>query len=253
VNRANGVYRLRLDDAEIHYELSGAGEPLLLIHGGTGTGTYDWRLQRAAFAEKYRVISPDLRAHGRSSGPVESITHHGMAEDLTHLLDELNIEAVHNCGFSVGGIFLMELAIAHPERVRSLTTVGSAFRVDPNFESRAVALAQNWPSELRGLHGDDRGDDYWRRLLMHLTGDWMRSGGLSPTQLATIAAPTLIIFGDRDENVALDQGLELYNLFQNARLLVVPRARHAVQLERPDLVTTEILRFLADVERYEKK
>jgi len=111
-----GVNGIRL-----FYEETGAptAPPLVLIMGWGGDHTA-WALQAPAFAAEHRVIAFDNRGAGQSDVPEGPYTIAGMAEDVVGLMDRLGIGAAHVCGASMGGMIAQELALRHPERVRSL-------------------------------------------------------------------------------------------------------------------------------------
>src|SRR5207237_5973 len=74
-----------LQDAQLHYQEHGVGDPLVLVHGFTGAGEM-WANVVPAFADRYRVVVPDLRGHGRSTGAPETIRHQQLGADLVALL-----------------------------------------------------------------------------------------------------------------------------------------------------------------------
>ncbi|HEY7041397.1 MAG TPA: alpha/beta fold hydrolase [Methylomirabilota bacterium] len=112
---------LRANGVRLFYEETGAPEapPLVLIMGWGGDHTA-WALQAPAFSAEHRVISLDNRGAGQSEVPEGPYTITGMAEDVIGLLDALGIARAHICGASMGGMIAQELALRHPERVRTL-------------------------------------------------------------------------------------------------------------------------------------
>lgn len=108
----------------LYYETHGDGAPLLLIHG-LGSSTLDWAPQVAHFSERFRVITLDVRGHGRSDKPPGPYSVPIFAGDLVELLDALHIESAHLAGISMGGMIAFQLAVDAPQRVRSLTIVNS--------------------------------------------------------------------------------------------------------------------------------
>ncbi|MEE9493146.1 MAG: alpha/beta hydrolase [Gammaproteobacteria bacterium] len=114
----------------LHYTLQGQGQPLLLLHGLAVNADMNWRycgwLRR--LARRYRVITLDLRGHGRSSKP-RQIEQYGLelAQDVPALLDHLGIEKTHLAGYSLGGFIALKTCILYPQRI-----------------DRAVLLASGW-------------------------------------------------------------------------------------------------------------
>src|SRR5271167_1608545 len=108
-------------DIELDYERGGSGPPLLLIMGMSGTALHWGEPFLEALRRDFDVIAYDHRGVGASSRLEGPITIVRMAEDALGLLDALGIDSVHIVGISMGGMVAQELALAHPERVRTLT------------------------------------------------------------------------------------------------------------------------------------
>ncbi|MGE5140594.1 MAG: alpha/beta fold hydrolase, partial [Rudaea sp.] len=115
---------LQIGDVNLHYEVTGEGQPLLFIHG-LGSSTRDWELQVPEFAKSYRVITLDLRGHGQSGKPAEAYSMSLFAEDTARLLQSLGIDSAHVVGLSLGGGVAFQLAIDYPALVKTLTIVNS--------------------------------------------------------------------------------------------------------------------------------
>jgi len=111
---------------QMYYEIHGAGNPLVLIHGGGSTISTSFGRILPLLAKKYQVIAVELQAHGHTSdrGAPESFVQD--ADDVAELLDQLNIAEADILGFSNGGQTAMQLAMSHPSKVRKLI-VASAF------------------------------------------------------------------------------------------------------------------------------
>lgn len=121
-----------IGDAELYTEVHGAGEDLLLVAGLGGMATF-WQNQIDFFAQHYRVILHDHRGVGRSSpAPVVSGSPE-MAEDLVRLMDAMDIESAHIVGHSTGGAIGQQIAVHHPDRVRSLVLSASWAGPTPLF------------------------------------------------------------------------------------------------------------------------
>ena len=118
-------------EATIFYTDEGSGPPVLLVHGWT-CDSHDWQFQLPALlGAGYRVIAADLRGHGRSSVPASGYTPRGFAADLAGLLRERNAPPAVVAGHSLGGAVAVAMAVEHPERVRAIVPVDSAFGMDP--------------------------------------------------------------------------------------------------------------------------
>ncbi len=126
--RTRGQYA-ELDDVLIHYTDEGAGEPVLLVHGFAVNADLNWRRPGIikALSAGYRVITMDLRGHGRSGKP--PLGRYGMAlvHDIARLLDHLDIERVHLVGYSLGGFVALKCAATYPDRLLSVAALGSGW------------------------------------------------------------------------------------------------------------------------------
>src|SRR4030042_3187503 len=112
--------KLRVADINIHYEMYGHGEPLVLIMG-LGGGSSMWWQQVAFFAPEYQVITYDSRGVGDSDKPDMPYSMHMLAEDAAGLLEKLGICSTHVYGVSMGGMVAQELALGYPRLVNALT------------------------------------------------------------------------------------------------------------------------------------
>jgi 3-oxoadipate enol-lactonase len=121
--------RLRVGAVELAYDEVGDGEALVFI-SGTSLDRTVWGAQVAAFADRYRCITFDNRDAGESTQVATAYTPREMAADAEGLLEALDLPAAHVVGHSLGGAIAQELALASPDRVRTLTLVGSWARND---------------------------------------------------------------------------------------------------------------------------
>ena len=128
-----------LPDLEFYYEVAGEGPPLLLLHG-LGSSCADWALQLPAFSARYRVITVDLRGHGRSQDNARRYTVAQMAEDVAALLAELGGRPAHVVGLSLGGCAAQLLAARHPRAVRGLVLCNTFARLRPEGVRGAARL-----------------------------------------------------------------------------------------------------------------
>jgi pimeloyl-ACP methyl ester carboxylesterase len=117
----------KVNDVSLFYTDEGEGSPVLLVHGWSCDGS-DWAWQTPALkAAGYRCIVPDLRGHGRSSIPEDGFTPRGYAADLAELIRQLGTGPVVAIGHSMGGATVVALAVEHPECVKAVVPVDSAY------------------------------------------------------------------------------------------------------------------------------
>ena len=133
VIHANGI--------DLHYVDRGKGEPLLLVHGIGGCGGQMGAIADA-LAQNYRLIIPDLRGHGWSTGSANSFTTLNASEDLAALLNSLGLRRVRAIGVSAGGMVLLHLATREPDRISSMVLVSTAQRLPDQVRAFARGLAK---------------------------------------------------------------------------------------------------------------
>jgi pimeloyl-ACP methyl ester carboxylesterase len=216
---------------QMYLEERGDGEPLLLLHGGTGVGS-DWNLVFAAGGlAGFRVIIPDLRGHGRSTNPSRAFTFRQAADDVFALLDQLGVARVKAIGLSMGAKTLLHMATRQPARIDAMVLVSAT----PYFPAQArAAMAQlsvdafsetDWAAQ-RLRH--PQGDDQIRMLFeqMRALKDSHDDMAFTPPLLATITARTLIVHGDRDPLYPVELAIEMYRSIPASALWVVPNGGH---------------------------
>jgi pimeloyl-ACP methyl ester carboxylesterase len=139
-------YHVLSDGTRIFFTDYGEGStPVLFVHGWT-CDSHDWTWQIPAFTERYRVIAPDLRGHGRSSVAAGGYTCAGFADDLASLLTALGSGPAVVIGHSLGGAIAAHLAVNHPDLVRAVVAVDSSYGPTPgDGDVRELIAAQRSP------------------------------------------------------------------------------------------------------------
>jgi pimeloyl-ACP methyl ester carboxylesterase len=130
--------KIRVGDISMYYVEAGAGEPVVLIMG-LGADHLAWGFQFPVLAERYRVIAFDNRGAGQTDVPDHPYTTRMMADDTAGLMSALGIERAHVLGVSMGGMIAQELALEHPDRVRSLQLHCTLGRPDRYLRAQLVA------------------------------------------------------------------------------------------------------------------
>src|SRR5919106_1310296 len=111
----------------LYYEIHGAGRPMILLHGGLGSGEMFGPIL-PALAERHQVIAADLQGHGRTADIDRPIDIRIMADDIAALIGHLGLEKPDIVGYSLGGGVAFFLALRHPELVGKLVIVSTPFR-----------------------------------------------------------------------------------------------------------------------------
>jgi pimeloyl-ACP methyl ester carboxylesterase len=241
---------LALPTVTLHFEVLGSidSPPLLLLHGATETFPSTWGQLAGKLAERFQVIGPDLRGHGQSTNPTEELDLRVMADDMIGLLDHLGIRRANVCGFSGGASVALFMAVQHLERLQSLILISNNFELDRLRTGRAdfwnpkrVQLEEpRWWEAMSRMHQVDAA-----RLLRW----WDREDRLRPnfhaTDLAGLWVPALVIGGDRDRIVPLEQTVKLFEALPDAQLAILPGIGHGIPGRRPTEFLNLLLSFLA--------
>jgi pimeloyl-ACP methyl ester carboxylesterase len=244
-----------VNDIKVYYEIYGTGEPLLLLHGNGGS-MESFEFQIPELSKHFQVIAVDSRGQGRTTDSDKEITYALMASDMNELIDKLKLGSVYVLGWSDGGNIGLELAFAHPEKVKKLITFGANFshenflapfdstivmdKNDPlvvgttDWLQKRTARASARPSPMPEI------SPVTQKKLADLMEKYPN---FTVDQLKQINVPVLVAAGDHDL-IALDQTVELFKNLPHAQLMVIPGATHIVLIEQPDLVNSEIVRFL---------
>jgi pimeloyl-ACP methyl ester carboxylesterase len=219
----------------------GEGPPLILVHGGLGTGEMWSKPAMADLARHYRVLMPDSRGHGRTANPAESLSYAQMADDVAAFAQALGLDRPLVLGYSDGAQIALELGLRHPGFARAMV-IGGVVTAPSEAYLRMVgelgfprrgtadlgeverAMGDWWPT-LRAAHHHARGDDAFRAYLAQMSELWYSVPPYTDAQLAAISAPSLVIVGDRD-HPSLDDSLRLYRLLPHGELAVVPGGDH---------------------------
>jgi pimeloyl-ACP methyl ester carboxylesterase len=249
----------QVGDHELYYERTGAGEPLLLIMGMSGTHLTWGEPFLDALRRDFDVVVYDHRGIGKSSDAPAGYSIADLADDAAGLLDALGWDRPHVAGISMGGMVAQELALRHPERVRTLT-LGCTYaggegasltgpdvlsRLQQSLASgdREQALRVGWELNVSPrFAGDvDQYADFRRRALEvparlpAILAQMQAIGGHDTSaRLSGIAAPTLVIHGTDDEMLPVANAKAIADRIPNARLEVLDGIGHLFFWEEPE-------------------
>lgn len=250
-NPTVGKY-IDVNDIKVYYEIYGEGEPLLLLHGNSGS-IKAGESQIPELSKHFKVIAVDSRAQGKSTDSNKEITYALMASDMNELIDKLKLGSVYIVGWSDGGNIGLELAFAHPEKVKKLVTFGANYTfenfmaapdsvvMDPNDSLliKTSAFMQMYKA------GYDKITPEIKKKLTDLT---QKYPNFTKELLKQIKIPTLIVVGDHDL-ITLDQTIALFTSLPHSQLFIVPGATHFVPIERSKLLNSEVINFLSTTYR----
>lgn len=227
-----------VNDITMYYEVHGAGEPLVLIPG-LSADMSDYARLIAELARHFRVIAFDNRGAGRSDKPDTPYSIQMMADDAAALLDALGIGPAHIVGTSMGGRVAVDLALRHPEHVRSLILISTAVRPAPQTVWRRLLL-DVMPSLVR-MRGSRKHPQPYYAFARQRTAS--RSYDAT-ARLGEIRVPTLILHGKSDRLAPLALAEEMHAGIAGSRMTVFPGG-HIFFFLRPKQVTDAITAFVS--------
>ncbi|WP_102126501.1 alpha/beta fold hydrolase [Deinococcus planocerae] len=261
----SAVHRVEVGGTGLHAEVEGSGPPLVLLHGHT-LDRRMWEGQLGAFARHFTVIRVDLRGYGRSGPPTADFRY---SDDLHAVLTHLGVDRAHVLGLSLGGNVALEFALRHPGMTDHLVLAATSLRGFPPHPEVALSLAE--VGEVARSDGVVAGRERWLAHplfaaarsrpevaghLARLTRDysgWHWQKNVSPSQwldaevyrrLEDIAAPTLILVGERDVPQNREIARTLARRLPHARLSVFGGVGHMLNLEASGVFTAQVLDFL---------
>lgn len=269
-----------VDGIRIHYEVTGAGFPLVLVHEFAGDSR-SWEPQVRYFARRYRVITYNARGYPPSDVPDDpaAYSQDAAVADLLGVMRHLGIAQAHLCGLSMGGYTVLHFGLRHPEMARSLVVGGCGYGSDDTerFRREAEELAARierdgmavvgpayarGPTRVQFMRKDPRGwQEFADALAQHSTpGSAMTLRGVQarrPTvyslegDLRRLTVPMLVVSGDEDEP-CLEPSLFLKRRVASTGLFILPATGHTVNLEEPAAFNQAVLEFvtLADAGRW---
>jgi pimeloyl-ACP methyl ester carboxylesterase len=263
------VPKAEVNGQTLYYEVVGEGEPLLCVMG-LAANTLAWTLQMQPFGERHQAVFFDNRDVGQSSMADGPYTLADMAQDALALADELELESFHVVGVSMGGAIAQEMALAAPERIRTLTLAVT------------FAGAGAWGHKLSEIWSDRRAKQTREQQvdeLMLLTCSeeffenaemvaYMRTMMLADPnpqpadafarqleasshhdardRLGSLTMPVHVVGAGWDILVPVWKSEELAELIPGATLTVIERAPHGVQIERAEEFNNAVLDFIAE-------
>ncbi|MCW8847503.1 MAG: alpha/beta fold hydrolase [Sedimenticola sp.] len=240
---------------------------LILLHGLLGSSS-NWLTIAKGLADRFHVLVPDLRNHGRSPHD-DDVSYAALARDIEQLIDEQGLDSALLIGHSMGGKAAMWLALEQPERVTGLVVVDIAPVAYPNrfdliytalhavdqaqvgSRTEADSILAQYIDEiglrqflLQNLHSVE-GSWVWRMNLTALTQGMSEIVGFSLENPVSYRGQTLFIYGGKSDYVGPNAKPIIKRLFPQARLEVIPAAGHWVYAEQPKAFVQLLMKFLS--------
>lgn len=252
--------RVEVSGIQMYYEVSGSGDPLVVLHGAymniPSMGDIIPKL-----AEGHRVYALELQGHGRTTDIDRPITYPNLADDVAAFMDAVGLEKADVFGYSMGAAAGLQLAIRHPEKVDQLVAASVAYDAEgwqPAFAefipqmTVEMFLSMPFAEEYRKLAANPDGFPALVEKLIALEHEPMAWAD----DVAEMTTPVLIITGDADV-ATLEHSVAMFRLLGGggmgdmgqplpaSRLAVMPATSHTAVINQPDLLLAFIEPFLA--------
>lgn len=264
--------KVRANSIDIYYEISGQGQPLVLI-SGLGYTLWQWHKMIPGLAKRYQVIAFDNRGVGRTEKPAGPYSADLLAEDTASLLEALKIERAHVMGHSMGGFIAQALVLKHAEKIDKLILCATNFG-GPNH----IPVTQEAMAVLSDVSGDPV-ERFKRGIVVScapgfaeahpdIIAEWLEYRAQNPIEpepyqaqmavglgllsaqasfeekLSDVQAPTLILFGKYDKVVPPENAELLAEKIPDSKIHILADAGHFFPIEVPETANTVISQFL---------
>jgi pimeloyl-ACP methyl ester carboxylesterase len=243
--------RVKVNGMQMYYEVSGAGDPLIVLHGAymniPSMGAIIPRL-----AKTHKVYAVELQGHGRTTDIDRPITYPSMADDVAAFMDAVGLKKADVFGYSMGANVGLQLAIRHPAKVNKLAAASVSYDVEgwqPEFKAFIpqmkveMFLEMPFAKDYRKLAPNPEGFPELVRKLIALEKEPMAWG----EDVKALKTPVLIITGDADA-ATLEHSVAMFRLLGGggpgdmgkplpaSRLAVMPATSHTAVITQPDLL-----------------
>ncbi len=229
---------------KMYYEIYGKGEPLVLIHGNSGS-IASMKFQIDFFSEHYKVIVADSRGHGKSLMGNQHFTYELLAEDWAELLNYLGISSAYVLGWSDGGIIGLLLASKYPGKIRKLAVMGANLRPDTSaVYPWAVEMVKRETKIVNEKLAEKDTTQNWK-LQKELLGLLGTQPHISLDCLHKITAPVLVLSGDKDV-IREEHTVQIYQNIPKAQLCIFPGETHLTPVINPKLFNETVYKFFVE-------
>lgn len=214
---------VNVNNKKLYYEMYGKGEPLFLLHGYT-LSSQAWYPYIKDFYKDYAVYIVDLTGHGKSEPFKKDLSVKDVAKDFKELTDYLQLDKIKAIGFSFGGDVLYQVALQNPNLIESMITIGAIGTWDVNnFENYQKAFTfenkDNFPWLVKYHDTDEK-----IKALMHQFKNY--TVHISNKEYKKIKPEVLIMVGDNDEGIDIEEIARVRKNLPNSDLWILPNVSH---------------------------
>jgi pimeloyl-ACP methyl ester carboxylesterase len=234
---------------KMYYEVHGSGEPVVLLHGAFMTITNNWT----------GWIAVEMQGHGRTADIERDISQENLADDVAALLDHLKIPRADLIGYSMGGGVAMQCAVRHPDKVRKVVVISSAFRRDGMVKEGLDAISKLSADVFKGSPIEDEykklspTPDDFPKFVKRMLATASKGHDLGADKLKAAPAPMFFIHGDAD-GIRLEHVAEMFRLKGGgaagdlgprtaSRLAILPDTTHVTLMQRMATIVPMVKNF----------
>lgn len=225
---------------------------ILLLHGAIGATDQLSQLQEE-LTDSFSIITLNFSGHGGSPYAAEAFSIKHFATEVIAFLDNKGIKSIHIFGYSMGGYVAMYLAKHHRERINKIMTLATKFKWDETIAATETKMLNadkienklpDFAAALQKRHAPNN----WKTVLEKTAAMLVEMGKnnpLKPVDYPVIQQPVLLMLGDRDKMVTLEETVEVYKHLPKAQLSVLPNTAHPIEMVNQAMLAHEIRSFLA--------
>ena len=226
-------------------------EHILLLHGAIASKDQISLLEKK-LADSFTVYSLNFSGHGGSPVADEGFSINLFASEVIAYIEEKGIDSINIFGYSLGGYVAMYLAKHHPERIKKIITLATKFIWDETIAANETKMLnpakieEKIPDFAAALQKRHAPNDW--KMVLAKTADMLTAMGkdnpLKAADYRAIPQPILLMLGDRDKMVTLDETVNVYKLLPQAQMAVLPNTPHPIEMVNTDRLAFEIKSFL---------
>ncbi len=246
---------------KMYYEVHGSGEPVVLLHGAFMTITNNWDGWIGELSKTRKVIAVEMQGHGRTADIERDISSENLADDVVALLNHLKIPKADLIGYSMGGGVAMRCAVRHPDKVRKVVVISSAFRRDGMIKEAADSIPKLTADDFKGSPIETEykklspTPDEFPKFIKRVLAAATKGHDLGADKLKATSAPMFFIHGDAD-GIRLEHVAEMFRLKGGevhgdmkprsaSRLAILPDTTHVTLIQRTSVIVPMVNDFLA--------
>lgn len=238
---------VQLESVRTWYDEQGAGEPLVLLHGGVVDASF-FDQNIGPLAERFRVFAVDLRGHGHTGDVEGPFTYDALAQDTIEFIEKVVGGPAHLMGHSVGAAVSLSVTLRRPDLVRKLVMVSGGFHHNSEIgaggeqEIDVEPVVAAFGASYGAISPD--GEEHYPVVVRKVFEMGAREPELEASDLTGIANRTLVMCAD-DDIITLEHTLEMYRAIPNSELAVVPGTSHFLLQEKAAACNAIVIDFLS--------